>query len=431
MKKFNKKNVLIFPSGMENGIEIRKSLMYCKEVDIFSATANVENQAFYLYKENNLARHVNSDGWIDDLNKAIEKDNIDLVYPANSLVIDALNDNRDRINADILLPSKETIELTRSKKKTIIALENVIDVPTVYNSVDEIESFPIFIKPDRGYGSQGASKINNREALRGVNLDEYILQELLPGKEYTIDCFSDAKGSLLFSSGRERSRVRMATSMHAEDVSDDLNSLFENVAKSILEQIPIAGAWFFQMKEDAFGRLKLLEIDIRIAGTMAFNRCKGVNFPLLSIYQHYEQDVGVLVNDVDFSLDRCLKNRYLMNYDFDTVYVDLDDTIIIKDKLNIELVAFLYQCVNKGIKIILLSKNLLDDKNKYLKDWRIYQLFDEILWLEEEDKKYKYMKSEKAIYIDDSFSQRRETAQMLKIPTFDCSMVEALLDDRL
>lgn len=430
MSKFTKKRVLIFPSGMENGIEIGKSLKFCKEVEVFSATANVQNQAFYLYSANNIVRHVNEDGWVNDLNSAIDKHSIDIVYPANSLVIDALNDNRKNIRADILLPSEAIIDLTRSKKKTLNTLMDLIDVPKVYEFVDDIPEFPVFIKPDRGYGAQGASIIYLASELDSIELNDFIIQELLPGKEYTIDCFSDSNGRLMFCSGRERSRIRMATSMHAEDISDELNESFREIAGKILSRIPIEGVWFFQMKEDAVGKLKLLEIDVRIAGTMAFNRCKGVNFPLLSLYQYYGHDVGVLTNDIRFSMDRCLKNRYVVDYHYDTVYVDLDDTIIIKGKLNLELITFLYQCINKKIKIVLVSKNLREDKEQYLIEHKIYQLFDEIIWLEESDKKYRYMKNQNAIFIDDSYSQRKETAEILGIPTFDCSMVEALLDDR-
>lgn len=35
-----------------------------------------------------------------------------------------------------------------------------------------------------------------------------------------------------------------------------------------------------------------------------------------------------------------------------------------------------------------------------------------------------------AIFIDDSFAERREVAEACGIPTFDLSMLELLLDDR-
>lgn len=431
MNKNKKKwNILIFPGGTENGIEIYKSLKYCKEINLFSASSDVPNQAFYLYKKNNIISDIRAHGWIEELNKVITKNKIDLIYPANSVIIDHLSANKEKINTDILLPEQSILELTRSKKQTIKCLKDTLSTPEIYESIDQIKNYPVFIKPDKGYGAQGAKKIHSKEEINYVNLDEFIVQEYLPGKEYTIDCFSNKHGKLLFSGGRERSRIRMATSMHAEIIEGELQEKFMKIANKILSKITITGAWFFQLKEDKNNNLKLLEIDIRIAGTMGFNRCRGVNFSMLSIFQHYGYDVSILTNDIHISLDRCLHNRYIFNYDYETAYVDLDDTIIIHNKINLDLIYFLYQCINKRIKVVLISKSLATDKEKYLKKWKISELFDEKIWLKENDHKYNYIKHEKAIYIDDSFSQRAAVSKKNNIPTFDTSMLEVLIDDR-
>lgn len=425
-------NVLVFPGGMENGIEIYNSLKNCKEISLFSASSAVPNQAFFLYKHNNIVRDVREEGWVDDLNAVIEKCNIDIIYPANSFVIDALYLQKEKINAPVLLPSDEVLEITRSKHNTIHCLSNDLPLPRTYHSADEIKKYPVFTKPDNGYGAQGVCIVENKNQAKELDFSKYVVQEILTGKEYTIDCLSDNNANLLFCSGRERSRIRMATSMHAQAVSSSLDLFFSEIAKKILKKIKISGAWFFQMKEDANGNLKLLEIDVRIAGTMCYNRCRGVNFALLSLYLFFGLPVKLSINDkTPIVLDRALKNRYLLDYEYDTVYIDLDDTIVCKGQLNTDIIKFLYQAFNQGKKLVLISKHLGDDKNNYLKRWRIDTLFDEIIWLSENEDKYKHMKSKQAIYIDDSFSQRYEAAKKLKIPTFDASMVECLMDDRI
>lgn len=423
-------NVLVFPGGMENGIEIYNSLRFCKEVTLFSASSSVPNQAFYLYKNNHICQDVRENGWKDELNKIVEENNIDIIYPANSFIIDALYRNKQSIHCDILLPKDEALYITRSKKRTIEALQGVVPTPIVYSNAEDVQSLPVFIKPDSGYGAVGARIIETSAELENVDFSQYIVEELLPGKEYTVDCFSDRKGRLLFSSGRERSRIRMATSMHAEAVSEDLDGLFKEYAERILIKIPITGAWFFQMKEDASGELKLLEIDIRIAGTMCYDRCKGVNFPLLSLYDHYGLPVSISINEEKLSLDRCLRNRYHFDYEYDNVYIDLDDTIIFKGQYNTDIIKFLYQCLNQHKNVVLLSKHI-GEGDTYLKQWKLDTLFTSVIWLDEEDDKAKYIKHRKSIYIDDSFSQRKDVAEKCGIPTFDASMVECLIDDRI
>lgn len=430
MQKFTK-NVLILPGGTENALEIKRSLQDCKEITLFSASSDTPNQAFYAYKENHILPTVDDPDFLVELNTLVVAKKIDVIFPSNSKVIDALLLHRDSIQCDCLLPSSEVVSLTRSKRSTIEILQDAIPTPTLYRSTGDVSAFPVFVKPDSGYGSQDAYRIDDKQALSKIDFDRYIVQEFLPGREYTIDCLSNNDSHLLFASGRERARIRMGTSMHCEEISNELQELFTEYANRILEKIPITGHWFFQLKENANKQLVLLEIDIRIAGTMCFNRCKGVNFPLLSLYLFYGHSVDILTNKVPMTLDRCLKNSYSFDYEYDKVYIDLDDTIIVRGKINLAMILFLYQCVNNKKRIILLSKNLMKDKIGYLSEFRIKEVFDEIIWLREDDRKTVYIDGNKSIFIDDSFSQRKEVADTLGIPTFDCSMIECLLDERI
>lgn len=424
-------NVLVFPAGMENGLEIRKALQGCKEVQLFGASSPGANHASYVYKDVCVVRDVRTPGWLDDLNDAIRQHDIDIVFPANSAVIDQLSPVRGQVGAHVLLPAEDVIRVTRSKRATLKLLEGVLPTPRVFASAHDITQYPVFAKPDQGYGSQGIELVTSARQAQDLDFQKMIVQEHLPGKEYSVDCFSSAEGELLFSGARERVRVRMGTSMHAEVVSDELETLLRTHARNILTKLKITGAWFFQMKEDQDGVLRLLEIDIRIAGTMCFNRARGVNFPLLSILQSTGLKVGTLVNTVPLTLDRCLHNRYRLEHEYNAVYVDLDDTLIVRGQVNVELVAFLYQCVNRGKKIVLISKHLGADIRAHLRRWRIEQLFDEVIWLKEADSKADHIPAGPTIFIDDSFSQRAEVAARLGIPTFDPSMIEALIDDRI
>jgi predicted ATP-grasp superfamily ATP-dependent carboligase len=424
-------NVLIFPAGMENGLEILKALRGCKEVRLFGASSPEPNQAFYVFNDVSIVRTVHTEGWLDDLNQAIRKHDIDIVFPANSTVIDHISAVREQVHAPVLLPSKEAINQTRSKSATLKALRGVIPLPEVYRSLQDIPAYPVFAKPDRGYGSQDARLIENVDQARALDFNRHIVQQHLPGKEYSVDCFSTMDGRLLFSGARERSRIRMGTAMHAEVVSEALEQQLRGYAEQILKRIPLTGAWFFQVKEDHEGTLRLLEIDARIAGTMCFHRGRGINFPLLSILQHVGKPVSTMVSNVPLTLDRCLRNRYRFEYDYDTVFVDLDDTLVVHGRLNIELVSFLYQCVNEGKRIVLISKHLGPDIHAHLRQWRIHQVFDEIIWLKEHESKADHISSKRTIFIDDSFSQRQEVHLRHGIPTFDPSMVEVLLNERI
>ena len=129
-------------------------------------------------------------------------------------------------------------------------------------------------------------------------------------------------------------------------------------------------------------------------------------------------------------VDRALDNKYKINITYNEVFVDFDDCIYLdKKNVNTDLIAFLYRCVNKGIKITLLSKH--DDEkqgnlDELLNKLRIKNLFDRIIHLNPTDHKYKYIDNKNSIFIDDSFAERREIANNYGIPVFGLDMVEVL-----
>lgn len=429
------RNILIFPGGTEIGLEIYHSLKDCKNIKLFSAANDVPNHAAYVFKNHFIVPGVHEADWLSALDEIIVKHDIHYVFPANDTILNALIDNLDHVRAEVISSPRTTCLLTKSKSLTYKKFKNSLPVPRVFQNITEIESFPVFVKPDVGYGSQGAMKIENLESLKGALAanPNLLVLEYLDGPEYTVDCFTDRRKGLLFCSGRERRRIRMGTSMRGGVVDNNTNKLFNNFAKIITDQLQFFGAWYFQMKKDSHGQLKLLEIAPRIAGTMALHRALGVNFPLLTIYEREGIDIQIMTNEMDdIEIDRALINRYQSHHrgSYNTIYVDFDDTIITNGKINLDLIKFLYQGVNQGCKIILLTK-CLTNIHDHLERWKIKNLFDEVLWIKEEESKADYIKPEGAIFIDDSFSQRQEVFKRHGISTFDVSMVESLMDERV
>jgi len=299
--------------------------------------------------------------------------------------------------------------------------------------VSEVDKFPVFVKPDVGQGSQYASKVDNLETLEVIlrNNPNLIISEYLPGKEYTVDCFTDRRKGLLFCGGRERIRIRAGISMNSKPVDAKTSMLFRKVAKVISDELDFHGAWFFQLKIDSSGSFKLLEIAPRISGTMATYRVLGVNFALLSIYENEGADIMIMRNNCNVQIDKALENRYKHNLKYNKVYVDLDDTLIIDDKVNPQLIQFLYQSLNKGCKLVLITKTTRQGNiQSILKQFRLGGIFDETIFLKKSESKFDFINPQGSIFIDDSFTERKAVFDRLGIPTFDCSMIEFLIDVR-
>jgi hypothetical protein len=124
-------------------------------------------------------------------------------------------------------------------------------------------------------------------------------------------------------------------------------------------------------------------------------------------------------------------NRYAHDLEYRHVYVDLDDTLLVRGEINSRLVGFLYECVNAGRRLILLTRHAerLEDT---LERMRLTELWDEIIHLRDPAaEKADSIREPDAILIDDSFRERRIARERRGIATFDSSMIELLMDDRL
>jgi hypothetical protein len=169
-----------------------------------------------------------------------------------------------------------------------------------------------------------------------------------------------------------------------------------------------------------------LEVASRLGGSSALFRGKGVNFALLSVFDAFDIDVQIDVNTYDIELDRALDNKFKISIDYSTIYVDFDDCLIVHNKINKELITFLFQAVNDDKKIVLITKHEGDLKlalNKY----RLDSIFDKVIHLSKEDEKYKYIHDKCGIFIDDSFAERKKIKEKLGIAVFSTDMIECLI----
>ncbi len=422
--------VLVLPGGTEIGLELRRALGELKEVQLVGGGAVDDRHGPFAYRRWAHVPPVTADGWLAALNRVIDELKIDFVFPGHDDVLLALAEQAGRIGARVVTSPARTCRITRSKRATYELLRGVVPVPKVFESAHEVRRFPVFAKPDRGQGSQGAMEVHDAHELdRALAAGSDLIMELLPGEELTVDCFSDRERGVLFARPRPRLRTRAGISMATRTLDDDGTALA--LAEAIASRLELHGAWFFQLREDTGGRPRLLEVAPRIAGTSAVHRVTGVNFALLSLYEQLRAPLELLTNPVAVELDRALVNRYRHDLVYSTVYVDLDDTLTVRGRVNCRLVALLYQFLGEAHRLVLLTRHR-SDVSETLTRLRLTQLWDEVIHVTDERRpKSDFIREPDAILIDDSFSERCAAAERLGIATFDSSMIELLEDHRL
>lgn len=424
----DKINVLVFPAGEINAIELHTALSSCVNIKLYGA-ASVDRHGPYVFKNyiSGLPM-IAEDGFIDHLNNIINDNSIDLIFPTHDSVSLFFAENKDKINANILTPDLKTAKICRSKKDMYALFHGNDFIPKIYQIGKKID-FPVFIKPDEGQGGKGAFVIKNQDDLDALDeLDQYVISEYLPGDELTIDCITDINGKLRGVFPRARQRVFCGVSVAGKALKASPEIL--EIAHEINRLLNFLGLWFFQLKQDIKGEYKLMEISTRVAGGMCLTRARGVNLPLLSVYTALGYEIEVSSNNYAVQMDRTLINRYKTDIAYQHVYLDFDDTLVCNGEVNLDMIRFIYQCLNKGKNIHLLTKHEQDISSSLRKYHIDRELFSTIKQIPIEDLKYSHIDHKDAIFIDNAYQERELVTKNCGIPVFDLDTIEVILDWR-
>lgn len=419
-------NVLLFPAGAENALELRDALRFSTRFKTLGGTSVRDNTAF-LYKPEDIVRlpMLADDAFWESLNAAIQQREIRFIFPTHDSVVLELARRKDKLAATALVPNFETARACRDKRVCYELFKDCAFTPNIWNAPPN--RYPCFAKPASGQGGQGCGLVRTpKEAEAILQRPDMLLCEYLPGEEYTIDCFTDQNGALLFAGQRSRDLVKMGIAFRSGSMA--LDPQISAIADALNARLHFRGLWFFQVKRDAAGRFKLLEVSARVATGMGLFRQQGINLPLLTLYDAMGMPVTPLKQNFRVEFSRSLKNSYRLGIEYDTVYVDYDDTLTNGDKVNATTMQFLWQCLNKGKRIILLSRHE-GDLAADMKKRRINaDMFDDIIVLPSDQNKSVFISSN-AILLDNLFSERLEVHLATGIPVFDVDALDSLITD--
>lgn len=144
-------------------------------------------------------------------------------------------------------------------------------------------SYPCIAKPRCGSASRGIVIAHGPEALAGLDLDRYLIQEYIPdAEEFTVDCYvSVIDRTPLVISPRRRLQTAGGEVMSTITVHDG-EMLWQTHA--ILMQLGLSGPVTLQyLRDPATGRLLLMEINPRLGGGCVATVHAGADIPAMII----------------------------------------------------------------------------------------------------------------------------------------------------
>lgn len=198
-------------------------------------------------------------------------DKIDLVMPTidTDLLVLSRNVNEfEKVGVKVLISRPDRILICRDKNNTgDFFVSCGLKAPLTYNNFKEYPGpYPCFIKPKDGSSSINAFKVEDAEelAVHAGQVEDYIIQPFVSGREFTIDIFCDFDGNPIYITPRERLQVRagevLKTQIH-------MDAVMIEEAKKLCEAFKPCGPMTVQLIQDKnTGDNYYIEINPRYGG---------------------------------------------------------------------------------------------------------------------------------------------------------------------
>ena len=424
-----KVNILIFPAGAENRMDIYDSLRHERNFDVYGASAKVDHgktiypsDHYYIGPLN-----ISDPTFLEQFNDLIHRFHIHFVIPTHDTVAVYLTRMAESIDAGILCSPYETARIAENKGLTAKALQGATYGPRVYDLGEDIDRYPVFLKPLIGAGSRDTFLARSREELLSIleRKPTLLISEYLPGREYTVSCFTSREGKILFAGASTRDRILNGRAYHIQRA--EKREEFQHIAEDLNRRFVFRGSWFFQVKEDEAGQLKLMEFSVRPIGEMALYWQLGVNFAALTVQDAMGRDIKILFNDLELAMDLRFSSHYDFNYSYDTVYLDGEALLDGAGKVDPEVIRFAYQAMGSGKKLVLLTPMGVPAA-EWLKRYPIHP--DLFYRTEEIDENLRWsliMDKNRSVFISPDRDFRMQVMDQCRIPVFDVDAIECLV----
>jgi carbamoyl-phosphate synthase large subunit len=214
---------------------------------------------------------------------------IDAIIPMTNKAIDFLNPHREELsggNRRLFIPESSTIEICHDKWNLckFMELEGFNSPKTfLLSESDPPDIFPLIIKERNGEGGKNQSVLENQRDL-DYCIDKYpnhIYQELIQGREFSVDLFADVKGIPRLIVPRERLSVRGGEVMTSKI---NMKKSIINVVEALSRRLALTGPCNIQGILDENGTFFFTDLNLRFGSGSVHTIAAGGNIPLM-IYQ--------------------------------------------------------------------------------------------------------------------------------------------------
>lgn len=253
---------------------------------------------------------------------------VDVILPTGDAELRPLAHARDTFAAvgiDLLLAPAAALDIILDKLSLAEHCAGVVRVPRTEifgPSVDPASwTYPVIVKPRQGSGSRGIIMVASAAELAALDRSPHlIVQEFLPGEEYSVDVLADAAGHVIASVPRLRTRVDSGVSVGGRTVHDPELEWF---GRAVAQATGVTFVANVQCKRDRDGSPALLEVNPRMPGTLGLTIASGVDMPRLALAALLGRELPANLDFRERAVVRFLDERFLDPAEISSVGRDL------------------------------------------------------------------------------------------------------------
>ncbi len=252
--------------------------------------------------------------YVSALLAAVREHEVSLVVPLTDLDLMELAQRSgefEQLGCTVMIGSEQAISICRDKARTNAKLAEIGLASIKTLSAEEFLAapfYPCFVKPVCGSAGIGTAVINSEPELHAhvdAHKDVMLVQEYVPGREFTIDVYRTRDGKVRCVVPRQRLLVRSGEVEKGVTVKND--ELIEATIRLSEGLDGLWGCFCCQCRWPETGPPRFFEINPRFGGGAPLSVAAGANLPLYAI----QEALGLPVTaEVGRFTDRMLMLRY-------------------------------------------------------------------------------------------------------------------------
>lgn len=275
--------ILVTGAGGGSGMYAIKALKRSTAHTVVACDVSPHSAGLYLADRHALVPAARDPQFIPAVRRLIAEHGIDIVLPNVDEELLVFARNRTALGATVVVSDPDTIECCNDKLLTMERLSAVCPCPRGG------ERFPCVLKPRISRGSKGVYVAGDSGEFalsmqllerQGYTRADVLVQEYLPGVEYTVDALCDGAGRLVVAVPRERLKTRGGISEAGRTVRHQ--GIIDSVA-AITAALPFFGPINVQFREDSAGCPRLMEINPRCSGGLPIACAAGADIVNLAV----------------------------------------------------------------------------------------------------------------------------------------------------